>query len=470
MTWWISIGVLSVIMLWQWWSNGARQGLAWISLLSILLPSWLAAEFLGLPVPVRTVVCVIGLGAYCLHPQSNFPLRLGLIDLSMLALFVTHIVSDLQHSQSIAVTLVEAYGEWFVPYVTARLAFQSLADVRDTLPLGVAIVTILACLSIFEGVTRINPIEMAFGKRPLTGTTTGSAKGIVHHGKYEYKVRWGMRRAFGPTMHPIYFGTLQLILAPWALYAAARTNRGVGPLWWKVLPILSFLGIFFTMSRGPILGFAVLAYAYAFFRRPQWRIAMAGIAVAGIVAVAMFPNAFVGTIKSASGEAKKFPRYVQLGDRRVEKSGTMTRLYLFSIYKRAMLKAGLFGYGSESVSSFPIRVPVDPDYVTAVKDIRFIDNVYIQTLLRFGYLGLAFLTAAGLFACMTFATMGWNPDMHGSAFCSAMACSILAVMLVMLTVWFPQDYAFWLLWNLGVAAGLVPEWRRYAAQQEPDFS
>jgi O-antigen ligase len=194
---------------------------------------------------------------------------------------------------------------------------------------------------------------------------------------------------------------------------------------------------------------------------------MAIVAAVGFVAIGLFPNQFVGTIKSASGEVKKFPRFVQLGEQRVEKSGTMTRLYLFSIYNRAMRKAGLIGYGSESVSSFPIRVPVDPEFVTAVKDIRFIDNVYIQILLRFGYLGVAALTAACLFAVLTMLRMGWNPDLRGSAFCCALASSIFAVMLVMLTVWFPQDYAFWLLWNLGAAAGLVAEWRRFVQEQAP---
>jgi type IV secretory pathway TrbD component len=166
-----------------------------------------------------------------------------------------------------------------------------------------------------------------------------------------------------------------------------------------------------------------------------------------------------------SGELQKPHRQqptVVIDGERVVYSGTLTRVYLFDVYGVAMRRAGWLGFGTERTSTFPVNVPVGQQHTETLKRLPWIDNQYILLVLRFGYLGVAvFITfcLSGVFAMLMVCRRCGG---RGMVFFGGLAATIVAMMLLLLTVWMPHDFGFWFLWTLGVSSGL-------AGRKMPDF-
>ncbi|MDB5348562.1 MAG: hypothetical protein JWP89_6939 [Schlesneria sp.] len=201
------------------WQAGSHFAVGVMVLLSMLVPSWVTWELFGFPISVQIAVAIAALGAYCLHPLAIFRSRLGLVDRAMIYLILLHISVDWGYQGFSCAIPLRAYGEWFVPYVAGRLAIQKAEDLRALLPLMVVMVIVFAVISTVQGLTGLNLAETVFG-----------------HGQVDKNVpnmsRWGFHRAFGPLKNPNYFGVLQLLLFPSAVYAATRALRHTGPWWW----------------------------------------------------------------------------------------------------------------------------------------------------------------------------------------------------------------------------------------------
>ena len=157
-------------------------------------------------------------------------------------------------------------SQWAMPYMLGRLVFQNLPDVRRLQPLFCTLYLMLCLWVISEAVLRVNLVNRALAHR-------GSEQS-------ETEIRWGLRRAEGPTSHPIFCGMLVVALFPWSLQAVRYVNQKVGPAWWKSLPWLGAGATFCTMSRGPQLALVVTAVMSGFFRWPRHRSAILATLVA----------------------------------------------------------------------------------------------------------------------------------------------------------------------------------------------
>jgi uncharacterized membrane protein len=264
-------------------------------------------------------------------------------------------------------------------------------------------------------------------------------------------MRWGLKRAFGPTRHPIYLGSLMLLLLPWLMYAASRARRKAGPGWWVLTPVLGVAAILVTGSRAPIIAVPVLFYVVAVLRLPQFRKPLVGVGCVGVLLAILMPNLLLEGLHHWSGEKRGATVKVDGNDR--EFTATLNRVRILEIYAPAMKRAGLLGFGTEATTGFPINVPVGPQHIGTMKKIRFIDNAFVLTLLRFGWLGLAAFTAVGVLMVVHQAKMSLVPRAQGQFFAAALAGSTVALMLVLLTVWLPKDFCVFFLWSAGATAG-----------------
>lgn len=438
------------VYIWQVRKAGPGPALAIGVLLALLVPTWAVMgyqlptrgiRFVGMPVDMRTAISFIGLVVCCVRPQKLLLLRLNFTDLAITSLVAVHVISDLKNGGAVWEPPLRAFGEWIIPYLAGRLAITELGDVRKALPFAIIVCLALGVMAAVEAISGFHLAEALYGLRPLDGVSPRMA-------------RLGLKRAFGPAQHPIYFGTLQLLLFPWAMYAASRAKHSAGPGWWYSVPITTAAGVFFTVSRGPIIGLFVALYGATAIVKTRWRVAMLVCVVIGSGVAATQYETVLKSLHMWSGEAQRVrkPKIV-VNEEEVEYTGTMSRVYLFDVYGLAMRRAGLLGFGTERVTGFPIRVPVGPEQATTLKHVRFIDNVYILLTLRFGYLGLICFIAAGVSAIWNFTRLGLENE-QGRAFYANMAGALAATMLVLATVWMPHDFGFVFLFSAGASAGL----------------
>lgn len=399
----------------------------------------------GLPIHLQVAAGLAGLAAYCVHPDSTFNWRLTLVDVLGLALVGIHTLVDWNFDGVNLTVPFRAYGEWAVPFLAGRLALQSIDDVRKLLPFVVVVGAILAGVSATESLTGTNPAEVLFGSRPMEQYPRDMS-------------RLGLQRAFGTTTHPIYYGALQALLFPWTLYAASRTQRGHGPQWWRWAPWFSVAGVFFTVSRGPILALGVILYVTAVITKPPYRKILWVLVFVAIVAGVIGWRSVLDAFHRWGGELprnKQPPPTIVIDEQNYVYSGTMTRLYLFDVYNLAMRRAGWLGFGTERTTGFPVRVPIGHEHTETVKRLPWIDNAYILLILRFGYLGCAIFGMLGVAAVAAYVGMVNRPFARGIIFCAAAAGGLVATSLLLTTVWMPHDFGFWYLWTLGTASGLA---------------
>ncbi|MEO8498789.1 MAG: O-antigen ligase family protein, partial [Planctomycetota bacterium] len=377
--WGWSFLLLLGVFAWQARKAGLPRALGAVVILSLLVPTWAVLGyqlkrsellFFGMPIDMRLAFSFIGISVCCLRPKTILPTRIVAADWAVLAIVAAHVISDLQNDGLSVVPPLRAFGEWMIPYLAGRIALRNMDDARELLPFAVTVCLVLAAVAVIESLARINLAELAYGARPVEGSSRDAA-------------RWGLKRAFGPAMHPIYFGTLQLLLMPWAIYAASRAARGRGPVWWYVVPAASAIGIFFSLSRGPILAVPIVLYIFALIGIPRWRPVLSATGVIATVLLAFQYATVLDLLQVWSGEAQQVRKAkITVNDEEVQYTGTLNRVYLLQVYGRALKQAGLFGYGTERVTGFPIRVPVGPEEAKTLKFVRFIDNEYVLLILR----------------------------------------------------------------------------------------
>ena len=439
--WLTCLLILLGILGFTWWTVGPHRALAVSVLLSLVVPSWLTQEMYGFPVSIPLIIGMSALGAYCIHPRAIFRARLVLVDWAILCLSVTHICVDWGHQGFSFSVPLRAYGEWYVPYVCGRLALRNADDVRALLPLMVGVIIWLAVISAVQGLTGVDLAETVFG----VGQVDTNARMFS---------RWGIHRAFGHLRNPIYFGVLQLLLFPWSVYAAARAWNHRGPSWWLVLPLLTAVGVFFPMSRACQGGLVLSALLAWLLTRTRWQVTIPVLGVI-VAAFALLQSELTINLLDAWGGGAR-QRTIEIGGKQVSTSVTLNRIHIVKLYGPAMRKSGLFGFGTEAVTGFPINIPMGQQDLQTLKAIWTVDNSFLLMGLRFGYLGLACL----LVWCVGIAVTWWQITVGESitpgfkAFTGTMTAVSLAMLLVLLTVFMPEDFGFWYIWTAGTCAGL----------------
>lgn len=446
LTWLLLVG----IFVWRIRMVGMRRAFGEVMLLSLLTPTW---AYFGASVgrvdwlPFKTEVDMrSGLGITCLlaclaRPTVFKPWRWMLADGIVLVLAATHVLSDWQNSGFSLVVPVRGFGEWVMPYLIGRFVLRDIDDLRGLYPVALGVTLALSGLGLIEMLARTNLPEILYGQRPLEFMGREMS-------------RWIFKRAYVVANHPIFFSTMLLLLLPWAMYAASRVKRGGGPNWFKWTPWIVGAGVVSSVSRGPILALPVLFYVVALICQPRWRVVLSVTGLLAVLLAAWQFQTIISGLEVWSGESEyRRKREIVVADEKVEFSGTRTRLYIPIVYGRAIREAGLLGYGTDRVTGFPVRVPMGQQYAETIRRMRFIDNQYVLMTLRFGYLGLLFFTLLAGTAVYDYTRLALDSQ-SGVAFTAGMAGAIVAVMLVMITVWMPRDFGYLILWSCGAGAAL----------------
>jgi hypothetical protein len=445
----LSVAVLGGLCLWLYFKVGPRQAVAAAALLTLLVPQWVRWDVdEGVWINVPTAITVLTLALYSFHPQATFNFRLGLCDWAILAMIGVHIASDIANDGFSISILLRAYGEWFMPYVAGRLAFQRIDDVRWALPLAAGVSLALALQGVIEAMLSLRPnlFEfLAMQERPVP-------KGIESNAANAS--RWGFKRAYGPLMHSLYFGVLQVILMPWLLYASQRMmrNRGDEPSgkgWLWSIPVTA-VGVASSLSRGPFLAIGALLYGMYWVLTPRNRMVLGVIGVVAVLATVAISGSLLDQLDALTGEDQS-GQTTKSGDENVKFTSAGARKLLFTVYAHPMRHAGLLGYGTEACSSFPPDVPLNQP----VGRVKAVDNAYILFTLRFGYLGLLLFLAINVAAAWQFLSLADAASGDLKVWLAAMAGMVVTAMLMFMLVWMPQDIGFLYLFSLGASSGLV---------------
>lgn len=418
---------------------------------TLIVPAWILIPLFETPdgtivasgLDVKLAVTASCLFLYCFMPGRTFPLRLVPSDFAMIGLVAVHLASDVSNSGFTWMILARMYAEWFAPYVAGRLAFQAM-NVPPSLWKMLAISSaLLGLFAVIESLTKFNVFEFIAGERPYEGFSREES-------------RWGLRRAYGPTMHPIYFGGLQLLLFAWPVFGLAQALRGRVFYGWIFLPILPVLGIFATGSRGPIIGLFFFSAAVVFFLFQKSRIPIIVSSVLFIAIASLNFYWIVERLEEWSGEARaaQFSR-LSVDGKNVVASGTRSRLIMLDVYRIAITRSGLLGYGTISTSGFPVNVPISGQEIRTLKRIKYIDNAYILLTLRFGYAGIGFFLfacAASLWQYFWITRSQTRRSIH--FLCATLAASLTASYFLIATVWLPSEVSYPMLWTMGISSGL----------------
>lgn len=450
--WWTAIlSLISAFIYMALKSKQPHRAAGAIAFASLCFPSWLilplfrsSDTIVGTGIEVVFLVGSVMLGLYLFLPGRRVPLLLTPCDLCVAALIVLHLICDQSHTGLGMYDLGRAYVEWYMPYILGRVAIQSRQDMEKLLPVVACISMFLACIAMFEATFRLNLIESVFGNRPLEGFPRDAS-------------RWGMKRAYGPCLHPIYFGGVQLLLFPWALLVASRALQKRAHAIWILAPLIGLLGIGATGSRGPLLAAGLLVLGLTFGLQPRWRIPLAIVGFLGAALVWLNGDAILQSLEAWSGEqSRRRPKVVVVEDEDRELTGTSSRVLLMDVYRIAMRKSGWLGFGSEAVSSFPVNVPVGPQEVATLQELRNIDNTYVLMTLRFGYLGLVTFGLVLLTGIGQAAWIGTRYSGSSVAFLAfAIASTITAFAFLIFTVWLPPDMAIPFMMTIGISSGLT---------------
>ncbi len=429
-----------------------------------LVPVWpqLPTSIEGLN--VRTAVSIGALILYCFLPRATFPWRLVPSDWAMLGLLAVHLASDSWHTGVQLSTLAFAYVEWLVPYLCGRLALQHRDDL-DWVWTTVCMVGLALALSAwFEAWFMFNPFEAVCGLRP--------------EDRFERDaIRWGIRRAYGPFMHPLYLGVVLCWFTGWWIFASWRFFTDRSQRMWFLAALVGMVAPIATGSRGPVLGVVVVALGFVFCFYKKLRIvASIFILLLSFIAVG-FQDSLLSRLDQWSGEGRHTNNKAKVvfDNETLNISSARTRLLLFEIYWKALMQAGLVGFGTDAVSTFPVNVPLGRDEAEAIQKIWMVDNCYLLTTLRFGYLGLcAFLLIGGTSLWQLLRVRDSQSSSSIACFSSAAFGSVIGVLILLWTVWMPGEIGFPLFWSFGLSSGLYrmiaagKRWSRFRDYRRPE--
>ncbi|WP_437187194.1 O-antigen ligase family protein [Planctomicrobium sp. SH668] len=406
--------------------------------LSFAIPTWIEVPVFGLPMTAQTIVAILALLAFVVTSPRELLTPLTMLDFLVAGMVGIHFASDFHHGSTPLVAGLLAYGEWVLPYVAGRFAVRSENAIEPIAMCVCGVLVLLGVGGLIEMIAKINPWESLFGNRPVEGFIREAS-------------RFGFKRSFGPTTHPIYFGTLILILTPWPIsflfWARNASQRTLA-----VVYAVASLGIFTTLSRGPVVGWAAFygVIPTVWVKWYRWVLGIGALVL--VIGVAANFSSVSKLLDEWGGEKSRMTEYTLDGEK-IEISTFRNRIVLLQVFWPAMSEAGFLGYGSKAMLTFPPDVPYLPADERARESLRYVDNAFVFYVLRFGWGGAAVFTILMLAAIFTAVYMSWDRSI--GVFTGAAASMIVAMGISLLSVWFSYDFGFELLWTYGILAGLA---------------
>jgi len=419
--------------------RGAVEALGVSVALTFVLPVWLEVPIFGIPMDLRTCVAIVALVAFFLRDPRQVWSPLTSLDLLVGGMVIIHVSSDVYHGRDAVLAGLLAYGEWAIPYVAGRYAMRSFKGVELLATCLCGVVVVLSAGGVIEMFSGVNPWEVIFGNRPIDGVPRDAS-------------RYGFKRAFGTTLHPIYFGLLVMICAPWSISLARWAKNGAQRSLAVCALITSFAGVFSSLSRGPILAMGAFTAVFGgiWSRWCRWGLGILLVAFLGWVVTDF--NGVVSRIEKLGGEKSRVTKLKLDGDA-VVLSSSRHRILLLQVYWPAMSQAGWLGYGSDALREFPPRVPYLPADEATRNTLKYVDNAYVFYILRFGWTGASLFSLLFITGAVTGIRLSWDRSIGVLA--GSMAAMIIAVASALTTVWFSYDMGFEVLWSCGVLAGMA---------------
>ncbi len=419
---------------------------------AFLLPVWCQFDMIGvsnelelaLGLDLKVSVGTTCLILYCFMPGRTFPVTLVPCDFVMIFLVTTHAMSDCFNEGFTWILVPRIYAEWYVPYITGRLVIQKQGDISNFWKIMAAFGTVVGMLAVFEAFSYVNLYEYIFGPRPLNGVPRDV-------------IRWGIKRSYGHSMHPLYLSVVLIGLLGWSFFGSLQSVYRRANKFWLFAPLWPILGIAVTGARSSILAIPIIAIATLFFgfRKLRWWIIGTTLIAGGFVMINR--EAIIVKLEQWGGERRGYVKNQIVVDGEVlSHSGTRNRLNLLAVYDIALRRSGLLGFGTENVGDFPPNVPLGPREVATLKKVKYIDNQFILITLRFGYLGLLFFAGAIFAAIMQLFYVGNQyPGRSVQRFCACIAAGLVGTSICLLTVWMPHEIGFLLCWTLGLSSAVM---------------
>jgi hypothetical protein len=405
---------------------------AWF-IATLAVPGWFIVNFRSVRLDAVTGVALATLLSTLLRPYSGARTRWVLSDLLIAGIVLTAILSDALNRMLIPGTVIELVRTWILPYLVGRLCVESWERMNGTLRLVVVLSAAVCTLGFLEAITRTNILAIATGK---SWELLDQAEGF----------RWGLKRAQGPTDHPIYFGLLIALTLPWLLFAGRSALRREAPRWWIAVPILATAAAFVTVSRSAHLAIAIVFAADLFFRRPSYRLPMILLAVAGAIIFVIFREQILDLLGAYAGETDIGSDKVVIYNLEYEYTGTRHRDLLMVAYEEAIDHAGWIGYGT-SLQDMPIDPNMDERF-------RSFDDHYLLHFLKYGYLGTAAFIAFAISAAWNLGREAFAKDSAWSELAAGFFGAFVAVALMIRGVALHADFAATWLFVAGIAASL----------------
>jgi len=437
--WLFGVVLTTCVYLYLYFRKGPVPALGAAIVMSFAFPVWLKVEIWGMPTNVRTAIACIAMLGYICHPKGKILSPLTLLDCCIAMLYFSHISTDAFATGFTPGLPFRAYGEWALPFVAGRYAVRDRSDLQWISKWVTGLLLVLSLVSIIEAITKVNLYETVFGNRPVEMAIRSMA-------------RFGFKRAFGPTMHAIFFGMFIVMLSPWLVCSwqssGVRSNRSIGVL----VGLTTFAGVLATVSRTPVVtilvaGGSLLALRIKFLRWP-----LGLIVVLAVCTFAASPTLVTDTVSKWTGGFER-QRLIEIGGEAVVTSSSRSRLHVFHAYLDEMIKAGPFGYGTAATNEFPPRIPGLESRMKSENLFKTIDNGYVLLALRFGWIGSAFLAVLLATSIWTgFSLYFGSPD---ELFPGAVASLLLVIAILSLwLVWLSYDFGLPMLWTIGVLSGL----------------
>lgn len=445
----VSIGVVWIYLLIR---QGPVAALGAAMVLSFAFPVWIKQDVFGLPFNVRTSIAAVTMLGYALHPRGKIISPLTLLDFCIAFLCIAHISADTFATGFSPALPFRAWGEWALPYISGRFAIHNRHDLKSIAPWVVGVLAFLGIAACIEAVARVNPFEFVFGNRPVE-LANRSAE------------RLGLKRAFGPATHAIYFGMLMAVLMPWlvCLWQSFESRRM--RVTTAVAGAIACAGTVCTVSRTPVMTVLVMAslvvaLRYRFFR---WPLGLSlALAIGGLMT---FPAEITDAVSRWTGGGDHV-RLIEVDGQVAEYSSSRSRLLILPAYREALIKAGPTGYGSEALSTFPPKIPYMQGKADLSDSMKIIDNGYVVLTLRFGWIGGCCLLLLFLTAVTT--GLSLHSDRPGELLPGTVA-SLLAVIasLSVLLVSMNYDFGLPMLWTIGILSGLASARTRQRQERYP---
>lgn len=411
-----------------------RGGLwmAWFA--SILLaPCWMIVGAGGLTIDPRMIAALIGLSCLAITAGSARFRRPILLDLLVLWLWASLILSELLVGRFSPMTAIELGRRWVLPYLVGRFFLGSSKDIRSAARVFAPFALIMVLGALVESVFHMNPLDRLFGR---VRSEFAMSEGF----------RMGFKRAQGSMEHPIYFGLVQVMMIPWAIAARQDVGGGSLSMWKRSCPLGLGFGLLATLSRGPwVAGLITAGVSVWFQHRRLRRIILVGSLLVGVAAYAL-PDLIASFSAMVAGETESTRRSIAIDSEELDYTGSLHRLLLFSVYKEPIRKAGFFGFGHGLRG-----VEIDESLAN-----RFwsIDCHYLLFYLQRGLAGLVPFVAIQAWSLILLGRIAWRGQGPRSRFAGSVFGAILAVSLVLWTVWFAPDFGVVWLFCVGLAGCL----------------